>query len=108
MSNVIQHTVVDGLPDVAHWPLRIGRSNNFMWARRVLIGGQDADLPPRHLLFVNIDGLKGDKHWLKTPGWQKTHRKWYKETQAESSVRQKQQSSELQTDANANMLTLSS
>ncbi len=65
MSNVIQHTVVDGLPDVAHWPLRIGRSNNFMWARRVLIGGQDADLPPRHLLFVNIDGLKGDKHWLK-------------------------------------------
>lgn len=61
MSNVIQHIVVDGLPDVAHRSLRIGRSNNFMWAGRVLIGGQDADLPPRHLLFVNVNGLEGER-----------------------------------------------
>lgn len=60
MSSVIQHAVVDGLPDVAHRPLRIGWSHNFMWAGRVFVGGQDADLPPRHLLFVNVDCLQGE------------------------------------------------
>lgn len=57
MSNVVQHVVVDGLPDEAHRPLWIGRCNYFMRAGRVLIGGQDADLPPRHLLFVDVNGL---------------------------------------------------
>lgn len=61
MANVIQHTVVDGLPDVAHWPLRIGWSYNFMSARRVFIGGQDADLPPRYLLLVNVNRLEEEK-----------------------------------------------
>lgn len=68
MSDVIQDTVVDGLPDVAHRSLWIARSNYFMWAGRVLIGGQDADLPPRYLLFVDVDGLKRDTdrvgYWL--------------------------------------------
>lgn len=65
MSDVIQHAVVDGLPDVAHRPLRIGRGNDFMRAGRVLIGGQDADFSPRHLLFVDINGLKKrEKHWI--------------------------------------------
>ena len=29
-----------------------------MRARGVLVGGQDADLPPRHLLFVNVHRLQ--------------------------------------------------
>lgn len=61
MANVIQDAVVDGLPDVAHWPLWIGWSYNFMSARRVFIGGQDADLPPRYLLLVNVNGLEEKK-----------------------------------------------
>lgn len=61
MANVIQHVVVDGLPDVAHWPLWIGWSYNFMSARRVFIGSQDADLPPRYLLLVNVNGLEEEK-----------------------------------------------
>lgn len=61
MANVIQDAVVDGLPDVAHWPLWIGWSYNFMSARRVFIGGQDADLPPRYLLLVNVNGLEEEK-----------------------------------------------
>lgn len=58
MTDVIQHAVVDGLPDVADRPLRVRRSNNLMCSRRVLIGGQDSDLPPRHLLLVDVNSLK--------------------------------------------------
>lgn len=58
MSDVIQHVVVDGLPDVAHRPLWVGWSHDFMGAGRVFVGGQDADLSPRHLLLVNVNSLK--------------------------------------------------
>lgn len=61
MSNVIQHTVVDGLPNVAHWPFRIGWSYYFMSTGRVFVGGQDADLPPRYLFFVNVNSLEGER-----------------------------------------------
>lgn len=64
MSDVVQHAVVDGLPDIAHRSLRVARSDDLMRAARVLVGGQDADLTSRHLLFVNVDGLKAKTHTL--------------------------------------------
>lgn len=57
VSRVIQHAIVNGLPDVAHRPLQVGRSDDLMRAAGVLVGGQDADLAPRHLLFVNVNRL---------------------------------------------------
>lgn len=65
MSGVVQHTVVDGLPDVAYGPLWVVGSNDFMSTRRVFVGGQDANLPPRHLLFVDVNRLvRKKKHIL--------------------------------------------
>lgn len=58
MAHVIQHAVVDGLADVAHGPLRIGRGDDFVRAGRVLVGGEDANLPPGDLLFVDVHRLK--------------------------------------------------
>lgn len=62
MSYIIQHAVVNGLPDVAHRPLWISWSHDFMRAGRVFVGGQDADLTPRHLLFVNVNCLKTENN----------------------------------------------
>lgn len=57
MAHVIQQAVVNWLADVAHRPLWIGRSNDLVRARGVLIGGQDANLPPCHFLFVDVHCL---------------------------------------------------
>lgn len=58
MSHVVQQRVVDGLPDVAHWPLHVARGDDLVGARGVLICGQDADLSTRHLLLVDVHGLQ--------------------------------------------------
>ena len=58
VPDVVEHVEVDGFPDEAHRPLRIGRSDDLMRARRVLIGRQDADLPSSHLLFVDVNRLE--------------------------------------------------
>ena len=60
MAHVVQHVVVDGLADVAHGPLDVGRRDDLVGARRVLIGGQDADLSPGHLLLVDVHRLSGE------------------------------------------------
>lgn len=57
MADVIQYVEVDWFPDVAHWPLRIGRSNDFVCAGGVLIGGQDANLSPGDLLLMDVHRL---------------------------------------------------
>lgn len=58
VTHVVQHAVVDGLTDVTHGPLRIGRGDDFVRAGRVLVGGEDADLPPGDLLFVDVHRLE--------------------------------------------------
>lgn len=58
MAHVVQQAVVDGLADVADGPLGVGRGDDFVCAGRVLVGGEDAYLPPRHLLFVDVHCLK--------------------------------------------------
>lgn len=58
VAHVVQHAVVDGLADVAHRPLGIGWGDDLVCAGRVLVGGEDADLPPGHLLFVDVHRLK--------------------------------------------------
>lgn len=58
MANVVQHVVVDGLPDVPDGTLHVRRSDDLMGPQRALVGGQDPDLPPGHLLFMDVHGLK--------------------------------------------------
>lgn len=57
MAHVVQHAVVDGLADVAHRPLGIGWGDDLVCAGCVLVGGEDANLPPGHLLFVDVHRL---------------------------------------------------
>lgn len=57
MADVVQYSVVNGLPDVPDRPLHIGRRYDLMGPRRVLVGGQDPDLPPGHLLFMDVHRL---------------------------------------------------
>lgn len=57
MADIIQHGVVDGLPDVPDGPLHIARRYDLMGPCRVLVGGQDTDLPPGHLFFVDVHRL---------------------------------------------------
>ena len=59
MTHVVQGVVVDGLADVAHRPLRVGGGDDLVRPRRVLIGRQDADLPPGDLLLVDVHRLGG-------------------------------------------------
>lgn len=58
VANVVQHVVVDGLPDVPDGTLHVRRSDDLMGPQRALVGGQDPDLPPGHLLFMDVHGLK--------------------------------------------------
>lgn len=58
VANVVQHVVVDGLPDVPDGTLHVGRSDDFMGPQRALVGGQDPDLPPGHLLFMDVHRLQ--------------------------------------------------
>lgn len=57
MAHIVQHSVVNGLPDVPDRSLHIGRCYNLMGPRCVLVRGQDPDLPPGHLLFVDVHSL---------------------------------------------------
>lgn len=57
MANIIQYGVVNRLPDVPDWPLHISRRYDLMGPRRVLVCGQDPDLPPGHLLFMDVHRL---------------------------------------------------
>lgn len=61
MSYVIQQAVVDRLADIAHRPLGIGWSDDLVCARSILIGSEDANLTPGHLLFVDVHCLEGEK-----------------------------------------------
>lgn len=58
MAHIVQDVVIDGLPDVPDRPLHVGRSDDLMGPGCVLVGGQDPDLPPGNLLFVDVHGLK--------------------------------------------------
>lgn len=58
VAHVVQHAVVDGLADVAHGPLGVGGSDDLVRAGCVLVGGEDADLPPGNLLFVDVHRLQ--------------------------------------------------
>ena len=62
MAHVVQEAVVDGLADVAYGPLWVGGGDDLVGAGRVLVGGEDADLPPGHLLFVDIHRLSRKGH----------------------------------------------
>lgn len=61
VSYVIQQAVVNRLADVAHGPLGIGRSNDLVCARGILISSEDADLTPGHLLFVDVHRLQSEQ-----------------------------------------------
>lgn len=64
MSYVVQQAIVDRLADVAHGPLGIGRSDDLVRARGILVSSEDADLTPGHLLFVDVHGLRSEqKHF---------------------------------------------
>lgn len=58
VADVVQHVVVDGLPDVPDGTLHVGRGDDLVGPQRALIGGQDADLPPGHLLLMDVHGLE--------------------------------------------------
>lgn len=58
VAHVVQQAVVDGLADVADRPLGIGRGDDLVCAGCVFVGGEDADLPPSHLLFVDVHRLR--------------------------------------------------
>lgn len=68
MANIVQHVVVDGLPDVSDRPLHVGRGDDLVGPRRVLVGGEDPDLSPGHLLLVDVhrlatrEGGGGERH----------------------------------------------
>jgi len=57
VADVVQYIVVHGLPDVPDGPLHVSRRYDLMGPRGVLVGGQDADLPPGHLLFMDVHRL---------------------------------------------------
>lgn len=59
MAHVVQQRVVDGLPDVPDWPLHVAWGDDLVRARGVLVGGQDANLSPCHLLLVDVHCLNG-------------------------------------------------
>lgn len=61
MTDIIQRAVIDRFANVPHRPLGIGWSNDFMRAGGVLIGCEDADLPPRHFFFVDVHRLEERK-----------------------------------------------
>lgn len=63
VADVVQHVVVDGLPDVPDGALHVGRGDDLMGPQRALVGGQDADLPPGHLLFMDVHGLEEKELW---------------------------------------------
>ena len=65
VPHVVQHAVVNGLADVAHWPLRIGWGDDLVCAGGVLIGSEDANLPASHLLLVDVHRL-GEVRALET------------------------------------------
>lgn len=64
MTDIIQRAVIDRFANVPHRPLGIGWSNDFMCAGGVLIGCEDADLPPRHFFFVDVHRLEERKKKL--------------------------------------------
>lgn len=57
MADVVQYSVVNGLPDVPDWPLHISWRYDLMCPGCVLVGGQDPDLPPGNLLFMDVHRL---------------------------------------------------
>lgn len=57
MADVIQYSVVKGLPDVPDRPLHISWRDDLMGPRCVLVGGQDPDLPPGHFFFMDVHSL---------------------------------------------------
>ena len=57
VAHIVQHVVVDGLPDVSDRPLHVGRGDDLVGPRRVLVGGEDPDLSPGHLLLVDVHRL---------------------------------------------------
>lgn len=62
MTNVIQLRVVDRLANVLDRLLGIRRRDDFVLTSRHFVGGEDADLPTRHLFLVNHHGLRDVVH----------------------------------------------
>lgn len=58
MADVVQYSVVNGLPDIPDRTLHISWRYDLMGPGRVLVGGQNPDLPPGHLLFMDVHRLK--------------------------------------------------
>lgn len=54
MADIVQHIVVNGLPDVSDWSLHVGWCYDLMSPWRVFIRSQDPNLPPGYLLFMDV------------------------------------------------------
>lgn len=61
MANVVQYSVVYGLPDVPDRPLHISWRYDLMSPWCIFVGGEDPNLPPGYLLFVDVHCLKVTK-----------------------------------------------
>lgn len=69
VTNIVQCAVIDRFANVPHRPLGIGWSNDFMRAGGVLIGGEDADLSPRHFFFMDVHRLNWSSRRTKKKVW---------------------------------------
>lgn len=78
VADIIQEVVVNGLPDVPDRPLHVCRGDDLMSPWRVFVCGEDADLPPGHLLFVDVHCLQGDRTVMRTERrcWTSERLKW--------------------------------
>lgn len=66
MAHIIQYCEVDGLPDVPHRPLNVGRSDDLMSPCCVFIRCQDADLSSGDLLLMDVHCLMKMQEKTKT------------------------------------------
>ncbi len=66
MAHIIQYCEVEGLPDVPHRPLNVGRSDDLMSPCCVFIRCQDADLSSGDLLLMDVHRLMKMQEKTKT------------------------------------------
>lgn len=57
VPHVVQHGVVDRFSDISNRSLDVGWSDDLVCSGRVLVGGQDADFSPGHLLLMDVHCL---------------------------------------------------
>ena len=58
---IVLTSEVDGFPDVFDGPLRVDGRDDFELTRGGLVGGEDADLSPSHLLLMNHHRLRQER-----------------------------------------------